>query len=53
VEELVERENDLRIKSEQALRDKEEFKKKLEAKDRENLKGTQKEEELLQRIEDL
>ena len=36
-----------------ALKDKEDFKKRLDAKDRENLKGTQKEEELLQRIEDL
>ena len=30
-----------------ALKDKEDFKKRLDAKDRENLKGTQKEEELL------
>ena len=36
-----------------ALKDKEDFKKKLEMKDRENLNGTKKEEELLGRIEDM
>jgi len=36
-----------------ATRDKEEMKKRLDAKDRENLQGTKKEEELLAKIEDV
>ena len=44
---------DRRIKMEMAQRDKEDLKKKLDAKDRENLQGTQKEEELLAKIDEL
>lgn len=53
VKELEDRENDNKIKCDIALKDKDEFKKKLDMKDRENLNGTKKEEELLFRIEDL
>ena len=51
--ELEQRENDNKIKCDMASKDKDDLKKKLDMKDRENLNGTKKEEELLARIEDL
>jgi hypothetical protein len=40
VQELLDRENDNKIKCDLAIRDKDELKKKLDMKDRDNLKGT-------------
>ena len=44
---------DRRIKCEMALRDKDDLKRKIDAKDRENMQVSKKEEDLMQKIEEL
>ena len=44
---------DRRIKLDMTVRDKDELKRKLDAKDRENMQVSKKEEEMLQKIEEL
>lgn len=53
VEELEARENDNKIKCEMALRDKDEIKKKLLSKDKEQLQVSQKEGDLLQKLDEM
>jgi hypothetical protein len=53
VEEFETLAEDRRIKLDMTMRDKDDLKRKLDAKDRENMQVSKKEEEMLQKIEEL